>query len=155
MKTIDDIIYVKSQNDSDSDVIMIAFGIDGEIVYILNTYVWFYELITSYSVEENINAPEGKFWLDFKNEDGILETIECTEELSALLRSSPNIIEIVRSPLPPMESLGNLRWISVGWKYDADNSIFPPSFWTQPKQTKIELTEKQKEVLREKGIKFE
>jgi hypothetical protein len=151
MKTIDDILYIRSQNSNDTDTIMLVLGIDGEIVYILTTHIWFYNLITSYAIEENLNAPEGKFWIDIKDNDVILETIELTEQLSALLRSNPDIIEIARSPLPPIESIGILRWVNVGWTYDSDYNIFPPSWWQQPKPNNVELTEEQKAVLRAKG----
>jgi hypothetical protein len=151
MKNLNDIIYVKTENPDDTGTIMLALGIEGEVVYILTTYVWFYDLIKNNIIEENINSTNAHVLIDIKKDDTILETVECTEELSAILRSSPDIIEIVRSPLPPAESLGVVRWISKGWHYDSEYNITPPTWWKQPIPVNQNLTEQQKEAARKLG----
>lgn len=156
MKTINDILYVKAENPDDTGTLMLALGINGDVVYLLSTYVDLYELlISSTNIEENLNAPQGEFWIDIKKDGELLDTWSVTEELSALFRSSPDIIELGRAPLPPVESLGDLRFIDVGWKYDANFNITPPAGWTRPLISDPvsidDLTEEQKVILREKG----
>ena len=92
---------------------------------------------------------ENDFVLNFVNQEEIVQSLKCSELLHALLRSNPDIIEIVRQPLPPKESLGDLQYIDIGWKYNNEKNIYPPEGWKPP--VKVELTEEQKQRLRELG----
>jgi len=73
--------------------------------------------------------------------------------ISALLRSNPKIITLVSEPRPPIEELGILRYVQVGWPVDENGQISPPPGWTQP-VTVDNLTEEQKNKLREQGWKI-
>lgn len=139
MKTINDIFSKRE----DENTILVAFGIDGEIIDIMPTYVWFFELIKNNIIEENLSAAENEFLINIKNENGILETISCTEKLSAILRSNPDIIELARKPLPKESVVGIKRFVDIGWKYDNNHNFIPPKNWVDPKEKTIEFNENQ------------
>lgn len=148
MLNLNDLLFMPNPNLDNEGGILIAFGIDNEIVYVMSTYVSFYELITSgYSVVDS-EDPD-KFILNFKDGETVIESLECSELMHALLRSDPVIIEIVRQPNPPRESLGDLAHVTVGWIYDDNHNITPPPGWSAP--VVQVLTEEQKQKIREMG----
>lgn len=135
---------------------LIAFAIDNEIVHIMSTYKSFYNLITSgCEIVENPEAQEGKIELLFKSEEETIETLECSELLSALLRSFPLILIIIEEPRPSsIEELGLARYVDIGWGVDDANNFIPPLGWVHP-ASRPTLTEEQKVKLREMGHNVE
>jgi hypothetical protein len=148
MISLEDVTYTLASQVPNENGISVAFGIDGEIVHIMNTYVNFYDLMTSGVEVVDAEAPD-EYVLHFKKDGQIIETLSCSELLHALLQSDPVIIELLRQPLPPRESLGDLRYVAVGWRYDANNSVYPPEGWARP--VVKEYTEEQKAKLIELG----
>lgn len=151
MLNLNDLIFVPKPNLENEGGILLAFGIDGEIVHMMSTFVSFYDLISAgYNV---IDAEDpDKFILHFKNGETIVESLDCSELMHALLRSEPDIIEVVRQPNPPVESLGDLMHVNIGWLYDESHNITPPPGWSPPVRTA--LTEEQKEKIREQGYQI-
>ena len=148
MLNLNELIFSPNSSLENEGGMLLAFGIDGKIVHLMSTFVSFYELISAgYNV---IDAEDpDKFILHFKNGETVVESLECSELMHALLRSEPDIIEVVRQPLPPIDQLGDLRYVENGWRYDENKNIMPPENWVRP--IKQELTEDQKQKLRELG----
>ena len=138
MISLEDVTYTLASQVPNENGISVAFGIDGEIVHIMNTYVDFYDLMTSGVEVVDAEVPD-EYVLHFKKDGQIIETLSCSELLHALLQSDPVIIE----------SLGDLRYVAVGWRYDVNNSVYPPEGWARP--VVKEYTEEQKAKLRELG----
>jgi len=151
MKTMEDISLAKNPEGRE-DGILLAFAIDDVVVHIMGTFVWFYDLVTSgYEVVE-VPSEEGKFIIAFMNGEEVVETLECSELLSALLRSEPRVVVLVREPKPPIESIGIRRYVAPGWRVDENEELIPPSDWVDPRTlATIEPTEEQKEALRQMG----
>lgn len=125
-----------SQEDLGSNtVIGVALAIDGRVVYTFNTFIWFYDLLTTADTIVEADLPAGKRGVSFIKDNSVVETLECTEMFSALLRSDPQIVEIVREPLPPEESLGLKRYVDIGWNVSESGEFIPPSNWTPPVKT--------------------
>lgn len=151
MKNMDD-ISLATNPEGREDGILLAFAIDDVVVHIMGTFVWFYDLVTSgYEVVE-VPSDEGKYIIAFMNGETIVETLECSELLSALLRSEPRVVVIVKEPKPPIETIGIKRFVSPGWGVDENGEFIPPSDWVDPRTLPpVELTEEQKEHLRSLG----
>lgn len=151
MKTMED-ISLATNPEGREDGILLAFAIDDVIVHIMGTFVWFYDLVTSgYEVVES-PSEEGKFTIAFMDGETVVETLECSELLSALLRSEPRVAVIVREPKPPIETVGIRRYVAPGWLINENDDFVPPSNWVDPRtQPPAELTEEQKEALRSIG----
>jgi hypothetical protein len=145
-------ISLATNPDNKEDGILIAFAIDDIIVHIMGTFVWFYDLITAgYEVVE-APSDEGKFVIAFLNNETVVETLECSELISALLRSEPKVIVVVREPKPPIETIGIKRYVEPGWTVDNDNNFIPPENWVDPRTVvHTHLTDEQKELLKSKG----
>ena len=151
MKTMDD-ISLATNPEGREDGILLAFAIDDVVVHIMGTFVWFYDLVNSgYEVVE-APSDEGKFVIAFLNGEEVVETLECSELLSALLRSEPKVTVIVREPKPPIEEIGIRRYVAPGWRVDENDEFIPPSDWVDPRTLPpVELTKEQKEYLRSIG----
>jgi hypothetical protein len=113
--------------------IFIAFGIDGEIVHFLNTSIEVFNLIkNNKNVEENVSCID---CVDIKDNDGnILDTLQISKKICAILRSNPDIIELSRYPTLSPAELGEKYWVDIGWKYDNKNNIIPPDGWIIPEE---------------------
>lgn len=155
MLTMNDITLTYT-GETNPDAMILAFVIESEVVHIMHTYRSFYDLITSgYSVVEDENAAaENSFRVVFKNGEEIVETVECTELLSALLRSEPRVLVMLSEPKPPIEEVGIVRYVSVGWFVNENDEYIPPVGWVHPKD-RPQLTEEQKEKIRAMGHKID
>lgn len=153
MLNIDEVSFGPSVKRPDGMVL--AFAIDSEVVHIMFTHREFYELITSgYAAIEDETVPENTYRVIFKNGEEVVETLECDELLSAILRSEPKVIVLVAEPRPPIEELGISRYVNVGWTVDEDNNFIPPADWVHP-NNRPAVTEEQKEKARELGYKVD
>lgn len=151
MKTMND-ISLASNPDKVADGILLAFSLDDVIVHIMGTFVWFYDLVTAgYEVVE-VPSEEGKFVIAFLNNGEVVETLECSELLSALLRSEPRVTVLVREPRPSIEEIGIKRFVTKGWMVGENDELIPPVDWVDPRTQPVpEPTEEQKEALRQLG----
>lgn len=151
MKTMED-LSLATNPDNREDGILLAFAIDDVVVHIMGTFVWFYDLVTTgYEVVE-VPSEDGKYIVAFMDGDTIVETLECSELLSALLRSEPRVVVIVREPKPPMDSIGIKRYVTPGWRIDENEEFIPPIGWVDPRTVQPQpLTEEQKETIKELG----
>lgn len=151
MKTMDD-ISLATNPDGREDGILLAFAIDDVIVHIMGTFVWFYDLVAAgYEVVE-VPSEEGKFVVAFMNGEEVVETLDCSELLSALLRSEPRVVVLVREPKPPIDTIGIRRYVAPGWRVDENEDLIPPTDWVDPRTlATLEPTEEQKEALRQLG----
>lgn len=147
-----DDISLATNPEGREDGILLAFAIDDVVVHIMGTFVWFYDLMTfGYEVVE-VPSDEGKYIVAFMNGEEVIETLECSELLSALLRSEPRVFVLVKEPKPPIETIGIKRYVSPGWRVDENGEFIPPSDWVDPRTLPpVELTEKQKEHLKNLG----
>lgn len=119
--------------------IAVAIGIDGMIQHAFGTYVNFFELLSSNAirVDSSSNYSDGKFYIDFINNNEIIETLEAPEKIWALLLSEPDIIEIARDARTPPSYLrdGIRYYVKEGWGYvktQDDYEFMHPSSWTLP-----------------------
>lgn len=152
MITMADVDFA-SNPDNSIDGMLIAFSIDNTVVHIMGTYTWFYDLVTAgHSVIES-EAAEGTFVVSFVDEnDNVVEVFECSELMSALLRSAPKVHVVLTEPKPPIEELGIKRYLEVGWGVTEDGEFTPPEGWEDPRNNPAPvLTEEQKEELRSRG----
>lgn len=154
MITEAEITLVSNPEGQEAEGVFVAFAIDSEVVHLMGTYTWFLNFFDgSYVIEEDLEAPANTHRVLFKQDGEVKETLECSEMISALLRSNPKIITLVSEPKPPIEEIGLLRYVQVGWPVDENGQISPPPGWTQP-VTVYNLTEEQKNKLREQGWKI-
>jgi len=154
MINITDITLAANPNGEKPDGVFVAFAIDSEVVHVMGTYQWFLNFLNGdYEIEEDLEAPAGTFRVLFKQGGEIKETLECSEMMSAILRSNPKIITIVSEPKPPIEELGILRYVQAGWLVDENDQLVPPAGWNNPITT-YDLTEEQKDRVRELGWKI-
>ena len=109
-------------------LISLAFGIDGEIVYTLVTYVNFYELLTKTSSIrcKSDNCDVVEFW---DESDNLIETLQAGALFGSVLASSPKIFVLVRrskdnSTVEFMDERPWYRKVEPGWKYD-ESGILP------------------------------
>jgi hypothetical protein len=145
-------ISLATNPDGREDGILLAFAIDDVIVHIMGTFVWFYDLITSGHEVVEVPSEEGTFVVSFMDSEEVVETLDCSELLSALLRSEPRVIVLVREPKPPIESIGIRRYVAPGWRVDENEELIPPSDWVDPRTlSTLEPTEEQKEALKQLG----
>ena len=145
-------ISLATNPDGREDGILLAFAIDDVIVHIMGTFVWFYDLVTSGHEVVEVPSEEGKYVIAFMDGEVVVETIECSELLSALLRSEPRVVVLVREPKPPIETIGIRRYVAPGWRVDENEELIPPSDWVDPRTlAALEPTEEQKEALRQLG----
>lgn len=153
MLTMDDITLTLGPTPN-MEAIALAFVLDNEVVHTMLTYKNFYTLISSgYSVSEDPESPQGVFRLIFKENETVIETLECNELLSALLRSEPKIVVLVAEPKPPIEELGIKRYVTEGWTLGENNEFIPPAGWVHPEE-RPQPTEEQKAKLREMGVQI-
>lgn len=154
MITMQDISLAHNAENKE-DGIVLAFAMHGSVVHILGTYLWFYDLITSgCEVIEPEELPDGVFQVQFVKDGSVVETLECSELLSALLRSEPQIVEVVREPKPPIEELGMKRYVTIGWSVDADGNFTPPEGWINANSLARVLTPEQEAWLAER-VRYE
>lgn len=151
MKNMDD-ISLATNPEGREDGILLAFAIDDVVVHIMGTFVWFYDLVTSgYEVVE-VPSNEGKFVIAFLDGETVMETLECSELMSALLRSEPRVVVIVREPKPPIETIGIKRFVAPGWTINENDEFIPSENWVDPRTLPaVEFTEEQKEELKKRG----
>lgn len=109
-------------------VVALAFGLDGEIVYTLTSYVSFYELIkNSASIVCKTNSCDV---VDFLDESGsIVETLIVDDMFGSILASSPKVFVLLKRSADNLsvEDHGERPWyrnVTPGWKYD-ESGILP------------------------------
>lgn len=125
----DEVIIARRVDSTENDKYC-AFVIDNEVVRVCGIRENFYNLIkANYLVTENINVIN---CIDFINSDNdVVETLECDEELSAILRSSPSIYIIFEGLGPDsIEELGWKRYISAGWVVSESGEFDVYPGWT-------------------------
>lgn len=146
MLTMADITASPNSDASDGIGIVLAFGIDDVVVHIMGTYVWFYELLMAGHEVVEVPTEDDTYQVAFMQGEEIVETLECSELLSALLRSEPQIVEVVREPKPSLEELGLKRFVDVGWVISSENEIIPPVDWVDPRTNRPQLTPEQQKL---------
>lgn len=109
-------------------LVALAFGIDGEIVHTMVTYVPFYKMILEAKSivckSENCNV------VDFIDDRGLVITsLSTTPLFGSLLASSPDIFVLSQrsEDNSKMVDTGNPSWyrsVEAGWKYD-ESGILP------------------------------
>jgi hypothetical protein len=145
MITYADQNFVWSRKDDDSaednlhTFIGVAFGLDGEVKHVVGTYVSFFELLTAGHtlVDASEKYDDGKFYIDFVNNEVVVETLEAPELVWALLLSEPVILELLRDARvnPSYLNNGIAFYVKEGWSYvliDGTYEFLSPEGWVLP-----------------------
>lgn len=109
-------------------IISLAFGIDGEIVHTLVTYVKFYNLIVN--SDKIVCKSDNCDIVDFLDkQENIIETLYANPLLGSILASSPKIFILSQRSEDNSKLInsGKHPWyrnVEPGWKYD-ESGILP------------------------------
>ena len=132
MITENEIMWLKNKTGTP---VAVALGIQGEVVYTFVTYEWFFDLLKRNldirSVGENYS------FIEFFNGEELVESLECSEILGAILLSSPDVIEITRGSNNPNNKN---RYVHLGWTYDENLEFITPEGFDPPSQESISNT---------------
>lgn len=162
-----DMQFMWSKNDNPDaednldQFIAVAIGIDGTVQEVFGTYILFFDLLKSnYNViDSSTRYNDGKFYVDFINNEDIIETLEAPEKIWALLLSQPDIFEIVRDARTRPSYLrdGIRYYIKKDWTYlyvDGSYEVSPPEGWSLPADANETEEERHaKQVLKANQIK--
>lgn len=153
-------------NNSDAEdnldqFIAVAVGIDGTVEEVFGTYISFFDLLTSNHsvVDSSENYEDNNFYVDFMDNQTVIETLQAPEKIWALLLSEPDIFEIVRDATTrPSYLRDGLRYYTnTNWTYvynDGNYSVEPPNGWTLPSDAhETEEDRHQKHALKANQIK--
>jgi hypothetical protein len=147
MLTKEDITY--SLQETDRVIMAVAFGIDGEVLITIPTFVDVYELLTTNTI---VCSTENCDTINIVNNDEIIETIYLNDPfLGSVLSSSPDIMELVRrnpdNSIPEMTpEIRTKMSVVPGWTYD-ESGFIPPAGWVLPNErTPEEIEEMRKKI---------
>jgi hypothetical protein len=152
MLTKEDIIY--SNQETDRIIMAVAFGIDGEVLATIPTFVDVYELLTESTI---VCSTENCDTINIVKNNEVIETIYLNDSfLGSILSSSPDIMELVRrnpdNSIPEMTpEIRTKMSVVPGWTYD-ESGFIPPSGWVLPKEytpEEIEAMRKKMQELRD------
>jgi hypothetical protein len=136
MITQDEIMWLKNKTGTP---VAVALGIQGEVVFTFVTYEWFFDLLKRGLEVRSTN--ENYSFVEFFDGETLVESLECSEMLGAILLSSPDVIEIVRGSNNPNNKN---RHVHMGWTYDENLEFitpegFEPPDINRPVRTRAEL----------------
>jgi hypothetical protein len=124
MITQDEVMWLKNKT---GIPVAVALGIQGEVVYTFVTYEWFFDLLKRglevRSVGDNYS------FVEFFDDKDLVESLECSEMLGAILLSSPDVIEITRGSNNPNNKN---RYVHLGWTYDENLEFITPEGFNPP-----------------------
>ena len=124
MITQDDIMWLKNKTGTP---VAVALGIQGEVVFTFVTYEWFFDLLKRGLEVRSTN--ENYFFVEFFDGETLVESLECSEMLGAILLSSPDVIEITRGSNNPNNKN---RYVHMGWTYDENLEFITPEGFEPP-----------------------
>jgi len=124
MTTQDEIMWLKNKI---GIPVAVALGIQGEVVHTFVTYEWFFDLLKR-GLEVRPNNDNYTSVQFFDGED-LIESLECSEMLGAILLSSPDVIEITRGGNDPNNKN---RYVHMGWTYDENLEFITPEGFDPP-----------------------
>jgi hypothetical protein len=149
MLTKEDIIY--SNQETDRIIMAVAFGIDGEVLTTIPTFVDVYELLTENTI---VCSTENCDTVNIVKNNEVIETIYLNDSfLGSILSSSPDIMELVRrnpdNSIPEMTpEIRTKMSVVPGWTYD-ESGFIPPSGWVLPKERTPEEIEAMRKKMQE------
>lgn len=128
-----------SAEDNLHTFISVALGLDDEVKHVFGTYVSFFELLTAGHtlVDSSDKHNDGKFYIDFIDNESVVETLECPELIWSLLLSDPVVLELVRDARTKPSYLNNgiVFYVKEGWSYvliDGSYEFLSPEGWVLP-----------------------
>jgi hypothetical protein len=140
-----------SAEDNLQEFIAVAVGIDGTVQEVFGTYISFFDLLTSNHsvVDSSENYEDNNFYVDFMENNMIIETLQAPERVWALLLSDPDIFEIARDATTRPSYLrdGIRYYTNKGWTYinvSGEYKVIPPDNWSLPADVNIEYEERQR-----------
>lgn len=124
MTTQDEIMWL---NNKTGIPVAVALGIQGEVVHTFVTYEWFFDLLKR-GLEVRPNN-DNYTSIQFFDGETLVESLECSEMLGAILLSSPDVIEITRGGNDPNNKN---RYVHMGWTYDENLEFITPEGFDPP-----------------------
>ena len=118
MITQNDVMWVKNKTGTP---VAVALGIQGEVVFTFVTYEWFFDLLKRDL--QIIAKYENYSFIEFFDGETLVESLDCSEMLGAILLSSPDVIEITRGSNTPNNKN---RYVHMGWTYDENLEFITP-----------------------------
>jgi len=122
--TQDEIMWL---NNKTGIPVAVALGIQGEVVHTFVTYEWFFDLLKR-GLEVRPNN-DNYTSIQFFDGETLVESLECSEMLGAILLSSPDVIEITRGGNDPNNKN---RYVHMGWTYDENLEFITPEGFDPP-----------------------
>lgn len=141
MLTINDVVF-QSHGATPADVskyTTLLLGIDGAVQHIWGTYDNVADLVQAGYTKRDVTADydDGTFYIEYADNGAVVETIQVTEIIWALIMSDCDIIEIVRDATvrATPEEVGPIFYVETGWPYTKvgdSYEVTPPSGWAPP-----------------------